>query len=137
MSSGIFGPRAPSYPLPPTFNSALQPSYQVPAPNPYSYRYSAFPQQVPSYNFNSAYPCTTIPQPGYSQFYPQTGYSYSHVPVQQQVFVPDYSVYSNAFYSQRLQYGVGISSRGLETILIAILILVSLDLIFVRPLKGY
>lgn len=137
MSSGIFGPRAPSYPLPSAPSSALQPSYRVSAPSPYSYRYSGFPQQIPSYNSYSSYPRTMFPQPGYSQVYPQTGCSQYSAPVQQQVLVPDYSVYSNAFYSQRLQYGVGISSRGLETILIAILILVSLDLIFVRPLKGY
>lgn len=138
MSTGIFGPRAPSYPLPQTYNSSLQPSYKVPAPNPYSYRYpGSFPQQIPSSSFNSAYTRATIPQYGYAQAYPQYGYPSSPAPLQQQGLVPDYPVYTNAFYSPRLQYGAGISARGLETILIAILILVSLDLIFVRPLKGH
>lgn len=135
MSTGIFGPRAPSYPLPPTLNSVAQPSYGFSAPKPYSYRNCWGTQQVTPYNPYSAYPRTPIPQPIYSPVYPQAGYSHYSVPAQQQGFFPDYSEYCSTFYSPRLQYGVGISSRGLETILIAILILVSLDLIFVRPLK--
>lgn len=137
MSSGIFGPRAPSYPLQSTLNPVSQTSYRHPAAAPYYYRNSGFSQQVTPYTPYSTYPRTAFPQSGYSQLYPQTRCSHYSVPVQQQGFVPDYYVYSNTFYSPRLQYGAGISSRGLETILIAILILVSLDLIFVRPLKGH
>ncbi|AHF07319.1 hypothetical protein [Desulfitobacterium metallireducens] len=119
MSSGIFGPRAPSYPLPSYFNQPYRSPYGHSSHVPYTsptYSRPVYPQQF-----------TEVPQ-SYATF------PYQSLPVRL-VYPENPPYFSNSVYSPVSQYSKGISEQGLETILIAILVLVSLDLVFVRPLK--
>lgn len=142
MSSGIFGPRAPSYPRPTYHNQNLRRSYgsypssavpslaSYPAPASYpataSYRVPAsYPAPAP-YSYAAPYHASTVPQ-GYS------GRPYPNRPAQ--VVYPENLPPYSPVYLPVMQYSRSCSEHGLEAVLIAILVLVSLDLIFVRPLK--
>lgn len=111
MSSGIFGPRGPSYSY--YTNNYATASYINPRVNPYhksSHNYSNY------VNYANGYP-----YPNYSQ-YPYTS--------QLQISIPNLTPYSWG------KSEVTLPSKGLESILVAILTLVVLDLVFVRPLKN-
>lgn len=121
MSSGIFGPRAPSYPLPSYSNQPFQSSYGLSSPAPYYY-----------YSQHQVYAPSAYSQPAYPQSYANS--PYQTLPARP-VYPESFPYFSGSAYSPALQYSEGSSERGLEAILIAILVLVSLDLVFVRPLK--
>lgn len=129
MSTGIFGPRSPSYPLPSTSSRSFIPSYALPSytsyPNPYASK-TAYPYP----------PQATYLQPSYSTtMYGQLAYTpYQYFPASP-VYPKDLPYFTPS-YSPRISPYLGDNSaQGLDAILIAILVLVSLDLIFVRPLK--
>lgn len=128
MSSGIFGPRAPSYPLPSYSNQPFQSSYGLSSPAPYYY-----------YSQHQAYTPSAYSQPAYPQQFTRVPQAYANSPYQtlpaRPVYSESFPYFSGSVYSPALQYSEGSSERGLEAILIAILVLVSLDLVFVRPLK--
>lgn len=110
---GIFGPRGPSYSYYANNQTApfyVTPSYVAPSLTPYlssSYAYTQYPN-------TALYPTS-------SQF-----------------------LYTGQFQNSTQNissYGLGkpeifLPSQGLESVLIAILILVVLDMVFVRPLKN-
>lgn len=102
MSSGIFGPRAPSY-LPPSSNY--------------------FAQGTSAYSVGSLPPTTLYPVNPYSAS--PAGFWYSGA-LQQS---------PHSIYPYAPQHEIDISTKGLEAILVAILVLVSLDLAIIRPLK--
>lgn len=157
MPSGIFGPRAPSYPLPSYSNRSFQPAYDPSSPAPYPPSYSArISSRFQPYSTYAAHPnLPAYSQPTYSQaVHTQPAYSqppvfqkyttapqaYYNAPYQSNMITsPGYSgslpYYTSSFYPPVSQYSGGMSSHGLEAVLVAILVLVSLDLIIVRPLK--
>lgn len=112
---GIFGPRGPSYSYYPNNYPApsnVAPSYLTPNLNP-SYRTSyAYPQ------------CTQYPNASLSPIYLQSPYT-----SQIQNPIQNFTSYSWG------KPEILLPSKGLESVLIAILILVVLDMVFVRPLK--
>ncbi len=106
MSTGIFGPRGPSY------------SY-----NTYNYaNTSYFNSSVSPYHKSAQYPAKYSKE----SLYP----SYSQFPYQPQIYTPNLMTYSWG------KPEITLPSKGLESILVAILVLVVLDLVFVRPLKN-
>ncbi|MEA4902422.1 hypothetical protein [Desulfitobacterium sp.] len=137
MSSGIFGPRAPSYPRPTYYNQNLRRSYgsypppsSVPSPASYpapaSYPTTASYRVPASYSYTAPYHAASVPQAYSGRPYPNMP-----APVVYPENLPPYS----PVYLPVMQYSRSCSEHGLEAVLIAILVLVSLDLIFVRPLK--
>lgn len=123
---GIFGPRWPSYSY--SSNNYLAPSHVAPSFVPSSY-------VAPSYGnltLNPYYrPSYAYPQ--YSQYS-----NVSRYPVYPQS--PTTRPYQNPIQNHA-SYNWGtpeiiLPSQGLESVLIAILILVVLDMIIVRPLKN-
>lgn len=127
MNSSLFGSRG-SY----DYSGNYYPSSSY--PYGHSGAYAAYPNPYPqhtypqcTYSYGNAHPSYERPSlPSYAYSYPMP--APAQPPVQ-----PPTLVYPNT-----LTYGWGepriiIPDRGLETILIAILILVALDLLFVRP----
>lgn len=119
---GIFGPRGPSYSYFPnnyldSSNAAL-PSYVTP-----SY---AFPTMTPPYRSSYAYP-------QYSQYHNTSPYPLS--PQSPNTRPLQYPSQNSTSYSWGTP-SIFLPSRGLESVLIAILILVVLDMLIVRPLKS-
>ena len=96
----------------------------APVPSPPPANYSYYP--AVSYHFGSAYPNSVV-QP-----------SYPGPPAAMPMYIPQVApaVYPVAGTEITQFTGLTVSPRGLEAILIAILILVALDLVLVRPHKG-
>lgn len=133
MSSGIFGPRGPSTPsFYPYANYQYAPQqYQY----QYQYQYRQHQQPLPSAQHYPQQPFQTYPLQSYPQQTLQT--------TEQQVFSPNsfpYSGQSTNLFPYLTSYPWSpepvASSKGLESILIAILVLVVLDTLFIRPLKS-
>lgn len=142
MSSGIFGSRTPSYPIPSNYHHSFQSSY---ARSSYTSPSNSYPPRM-SYGHQPQATCpqTLYPSPAYHPFaYPQPyGRTKQVSSPSPNTCLPSYPVYpqglpyySNSQYVTVLPNTGNYASHGLEAILIAILVLVSLDLIFVRPLK--
>jgi hypothetical protein len=117
---GIFGTNGASYPS----GSAYYP-YANTTLIPFNRHASSYPQ-YPAYSRNPQQP----PYPQNSQNYYYPNY----------VSNSNWTQYPNSWPSFSSSYSWGspqvlLPSRGLESVLIAILVLVVLDLIFVRPLK--
>lgn len=134
MNSGIFGPRGPSTP---SFNPYA--NYQY-APQQYQYKYQYQYRQLQQ-PLQYAQHCSQQPFQRYPlQPYPQQTLQ----PAEQQVFSPysfaPYAGQSANLFPYLTSYPwsaeLVASSKGLEIILIAILILVVLDTLFVRPFKA-
>lgn len=91
----------------------------------HSYPFKSTP--INSSQFNYSYPNSySLPQPQILQPIQQ-------FPANSNYFNPNpYPVYN---LPAQLSSGTGVSSKGLEAVLIAILILVALDLVVIRPLK--
>lgn len=140
MSSGIFGPRAPSYPLPSYSNQPFQSSYGLSSPAPYySSKMPSHFRPSTTYCQHQVYTPSAYSQLAYPQQFIGTPQAYANSPYQtlpaRPVYPESFPYFSGSVYSPALQYSDGSSERGLEAILIAILVMVSLDLVFVRPLK--
>lgn len=105
MSTGIFGPRGPSYPY-----------------NPYSYANTSYlNSSVSPYHKSAQYSSQYSKGP----LYP----NYSQFPYQTQIHTPNLVNYAWG------KPEITLPSKGIESVLVAILILVVLDIVFVRPLK--
>jgi hypothetical protein len=146
VRSGLFGPRGPSY-YPEYYSNNhpnIYPKYGDQSNYPNAYNYNL----APSYNYSTAsynYPTASgspnfysyqrLPN-GYSNAYPSQNYALYPYSRQSPDSFQNLASYNLGYGGNWGKIGIILPSKGLEVILIAILILVALDMIFIRPLKN-